>query len=172
MKKLILIIILFSICILGFYNYLITENTYKSININEVEVKVPNSNVTVINSTDHYSSYEDYENGVKIYVFDNDDASLIDAQEMFNFITIRDENQLEVILTEDNNHKYNYSSSLNEFTYLNNTNNKNIFVITKDKEHMIKILKTINIHGINNNSEYDYQEKIVEDTVKYHPQFN
>jgi len=170
-KKVLLIIIAF-ICILGCYNYIIMENTYKTITINEVMTTVPISNVSVENSTDHFSTYEDLKNGIKIYVFDDDNASLLDVKEMFNFITIRDENQLEVIVEEDNDYSFNYSSSLNEYTYLNNKNNKNIFVITKDKDDMLKIIKTIKYNITNNDSNNDYQEKIIEDTVKYHPQFN
>lgn len=159
-------------CILGFYNYYLNEYTYKKININEIELKVPTSNVSVVNSTDHFSTYEDLKNGIKIYVFDDDNTTLSDAQVMFNFISIRDENQLEVSHLEEDKYSFNYSSSLNEYTYLNYTNNKNIFIITKNKEDILKILKTIKYNKSNNDSNTDYQEKIIEDTVKYHPQFN
>lgn len=171
-KKVLLILIITSICILGLYNYFIIQNSYKSININEVQVKVPASNVSVVNSTDHFSSYEDFKNGVEIYVFDDDGTSLADAPEMFNFITVRDENQLEEIVLDENDYSLNYSSSLNEYTYLNNQNNKNIFVITKNKEDIVKIIKTLKVKKNNNDSNNNLQEKIIEDTVKHHPQFN
>lgn len=168
-KKVVIISILFIICCLCFYNAINNEFNYKRINVNEVQVKVPYSNVSVINQTDHFSIYEDLENGIKIYVFDDDETTLKDVNEMFNFLTVRDVNQMEAILIEDKKFSYNYSSSLNEYTFLNNSNNKNIFVVTKNNENMLKILKSIKINTTVDNVDDNYQEKIIQETIKYHP---
>ena len=90
---------------------------------------------------------------------------------MFNFLTVRDINQMEVISVEDKKFSYNYSSSLNEYTYLNNSNNKNIFVVTKNKENMLNILKSMKINTTVDNVDDNYQEKIIQKTIKYHPTF-
>lgn len=168
-QKVVIIGILFIICGLCFYNAINNEFDYKRINVNEVEVKVPYNNVSVINQTDHFSTYEDLENGIKIYVFDDDETTLNDVNEMFNFLTVRDVNQMEAILIEDKKFSYNYSSSLNEYTFLNNSNNKNIFVVTKNNENMLKILKSIKINTTVDNVDDNYQEKIIQKTIKYHP---
>ena len=170
-QKVVIIGILFIICCLCFYNAINNEFNYKMINVNEVQVKVPYSNVSVINQTDHFSIYEDLENGIKIYVFDDDETTLNDVKEMFNFLTVRDINQMEVISVEDKKFSYNYSSSLNEYTYLNNSNNKNIFVVTKNKENMLNILKSMKINTTVDNVYDNYQEKIIQKTIKYHPTF-
>lgn len=168
-KKVVIISILFIICVMCFYNVADNVFNYKRINVNEVQLKVPYSNVSVINQTDHFSTYEDLENGIKIYVFDDDETSLKDVNEMFNFLTVRDVNQMEAILIEDKKFSYNYSSSLNEYTFLNNSNNKNIFVVTKNNENMLKILKSIKINTTVDNVDDNYQEKIIQETIKYHP---
>ena len=168
-KKVVIISILFIICVMCFYNVADNVFNYKRINVNEVQLKVPYSNVSVINQTDHFSKYEDLENGIKIYVFDDDETSLKDVNEMFNFLTVRDVNQMEAILIEDKKFSYNYSSSLNEYTFLNNSNNKNIFVVTKNNENMLKILKSIKINTTVDNVDDNYQEKIIQETIKYHP---
>lgn len=171
--KKVLILIVGLMCILSISNYfLVPENHEKIITINEVELTVPNNNFTVTNTTEHYSFYEDMDSGVKIYVFDSQGTNIIDAKEMFNFLSVRDINQLEVVTIQEKNYTFNYSSSLNEYTYLLNKENINMFIITKNKEDMTRIIKEMKIKNENRNESNDTknnQEKIIENTVNYHP---
>lgn len=171
-EKLVIIVILSIICVMGLFNFFILSESNKTININEIEIKVPDTSNKVINQTDHYSIYEDVHNGIVIYVFDTEGTSLNDVDEMFKFLTVRDVNQLETIPIEEKEYNFNYSNSLNEYTYLLNNNNKNIFVITKNKDDMVNIIKSIKNKSVENNKSNNYQETLIEDTVNFHPSFN
>lgn len=164
-QKSVIIVILAIILAMGLFNFFVISETYKTINVNEIEVKVPATNNNVINQTEHYSTYEDVDNGIFIYVFDSQGTTFTDAKEMFNFLTARDVNQLETIQLEEDDYYFNYSSSLNEYTYLLNNNNKNIFVITKNKDDMLNIIKSIKNKSVNKSKNKNYQEEIIEDTV-------
>lgn len=170
-NKSIMIIIILLIGILGVTNLLVNLHLdYKSINIDEVIMEVPHSNTTISNKTNHYTEYNDTNNGVYVYVFDSEGSSLMDAPEMFQFISIRDVNQLESITFKEENCTYNYSSSLNEYTYLDKHNHKSIFIITKDEMVMQHIIKSLNYDMVNNTTKTNNsQEKIVEKVVNSHP---
>ena len=171
-EKLVIIVILAIICTMGLLNFFVLSENSKTININEIEIKVPNTDNMVKNQTEHYSTYEDTDNGIFIYVFDTQGTSLKDAGEMFTFLTARDVNQLETTQIEEDNYKFNYSASLNEYTYLLNSNDKNVFIVTKNKQDMINIIKSIkNISSHTNNTD-NYQENIIEDTVNYSHSLN
>lgn len=62
--------------------------------MNEIIFEVPNSDNSIINQTNHYSIYNDSENGVAIYVFDSEGSTLNDMSEMVSFAGIRDANQV------------------------------------------------------------------------------
>lgn len=166
-QKSVIIVILAIILTMGLFNFFVISETNKTITVNEIEVKVPDTNNKVINQTEHYSTYEDMENGIFIYVFDSQGTTFTDVKEMFNFLTARDVNQLETIQLEEDDYSFNYSRSLNEYTYLLKSNNKNIFVITKDKEDMLKIIKSIKNKSVKKTKNKNYQEEIIEDTVNY-----
>lgn len=167
-----LIIILVLLCIMGIANLLVNmqATNYQIITIDEVKMEVPYSNTTISNKTGHYTEYNDTYNGVYVYVFDSSGSSLIDAPEMFQFIVIRDVNQLESITYNEENTTYNYSSSLNEYTYLDNNMHKSVFIITKNEEDIMHIIQSLNYDNVKiNNNTNNSQEKIVEKVVNSHP---
>lgn len=164
-QKSVIIVILAIILTMGLFNFFVISETNKIVTVNEIEFKVPNTNNNVTNQTEHYSTYEDVENGIFLYVFDSQGTTFTDAKELFNFLTARDVNQLETIQLEEDDYTFNYSRSLNEYTYLLKSNKKNIFVITKNKEDMLKIIKSIKNKSTNKNKNKNYQEEIIEDTV-------
>lgn len=171
-EKIVIIVILSVFFVMCLFNYFVLSENNKTININEIEVKVPDTNNTVIDHTEHYSTYEDIKNGIVIYVFDSKKTSLNDAEDMFRFINARDVNQLETISIEEDDYRFNYSKSLNEYTYLSNRDDKNIFVITKDKEDLMKIIKSMKFKSTKRNESDSYQEDIIENTVNSHPSLN
>ena len=173
-RKVVLIVIFALICVLSICNVFVSPvNNYKTVTVNDVEVSVPNNNCSVVNRTDHFSYYEDMAGGVMVYVFNSRGSNLTDVKEMFNFITVRDVNQIEVIPVEEEEYSFNYSSSLNEYTCLINVEDRNVFVITKNEDDMIRVLESLKVKSddVGENSSSGYQERIVEDTVNFHPTF-
>lgn len=171
-NKSILIIIIVLLCIMGITNLLLDMQSthYQPITIDEIKMEVPPSNTNISSKTSHYTEYNDTVNGVYVYVFDSEGSSLMDASEMFQFISIRDVNQLESIPFTEENATYNYSSSLNEYTYLDNYMHKSVFIITKDDKTMQHIIKSLNYENVNkNNNTNNSQEKIIEKVVNSHP---
>ncbi len=176
-RKNIIISIILILCLMGAVNYLfLPKNTfYDTIELNEVKMKVPSTNNNTTMNLSHYTEYNDTENGVNIYVFDSEGTTLNDAGQLFKFLSNRDINQLQAIQYNKDNLTYNYSSSLNEYTYLKNFKHKNIFVIAKNEEDMQHIIKSLSIYekknNITANKSNNTEEKIVEKVVTYHPNF-
>ena len=160
-KGLIFIIIIALICIGGCAYAILSQPTqYKNITMNGIVCEVPESSAKVIPQTQHYSIYNDSENGVAMYVFDSEGTGFGDISEMTSFAATREANQIGAQLEEDENYMYNYSSTLKEYTYLCNYTHKNVFVITENREDMLHILKTMKLDNeitlnINDTNETD-----------------
>lgn len=171
-EKIIMILVLFLIIIMGCYNYIDNENRYQEININNIQLKVPYNNESILNNnSEHLSIYEDTKNAIKIYVFDTKGTLFTDSKEMFQFITARDTNQLESIEMIEDERSFNYSKSLNEYTYLNQYGSKYILIITQNKEDMIKIIESIRSNTTDEEYTTNYEEKILEDAINYNHTF-
>lgn len=140
--------VLIVVCLIGaigaytFYN---STPTYKNITMNSIQMEVPDSNATVVNQTDLFSIYNDTEKGIQVVVFDSEGSNMGDISEMTTYATIREANQVEAVLQQEDNQSYNYSESLKQYTYLYNYTHKNVFIVTKDKEDMKHILKTMKL---------------------------
>ena len=107
-------------------------------------MEVPKSNVTVMNQTEYYYFYDDNQYGVNIYVIDNL-TSTNNSSVMQNYNSIVTSNQAGAQKQNNSNYSYNYSDSLKQYTYLTNYSNKNVFIVTKNKEDMLQILSTIHV---------------------------
>ena len=127
---------------------LLSSATYKNITLNDVQMEVKDSNVTVTNQTEHYSMYNDTENGILVLVFDSEGSDLGDVSEMVSYAAIRDVNQVGAQLQSQSNFSYNYSDTLKQYTYLTNYTHKNVFVVTKNKDDMEHILSTIKVTAV------------------------
>ena len=124
---------------------LLSSTSYKNITLNDVQMEVKDSNITVTNQTEHYSIYNDTENGILVLVFDSEGSNWGDVSEMVSYAAIRDANQVGAQLQSQSNFSYNYSDTLKQYTYLTNYTHKNVFVVTKNKEDMEHILSTIHV---------------------------
>ena len=89
--------------------------------------------------------YNDNQYGVNVYVIDNL-TSTNNSSDMQSFTSILTANQADVKKQNDGNYSYNYSESLKQYTYLTNYTNKNVYIITKNKDDMLKVLSTMHVN--------------------------
>lgn len=126
--------------------YVLTSQPhYKNITMNGITMEVPESNISVIQQTEHFSIYNDTEKSVNILVYDSTNIGLNDLAEAVTFAAVRDTFQVGATQQTSDNLTYNYSQTHKVYTYVGNYSHKNLFIVTKEKEDMIHALKTINV---------------------------
>ncbi|MBO7719398.1 MAG: hypothetical protein J6S29_04505 [Methanosphaera sp.] len=128
---------------IGAYMLLTPQSEYKNVTIDGLTFEVKNSSVNVTNVTENYYIYNDTENNITILLFDSEGMGLNDFDEATQFAAVRDALQANNQPQNDANYTYNYTQTVDRYTYLTNYTHKNLFVITKDKGDMEHILSTI-----------------------------
>jgi len=156
-KGIILIGVIIALICIGTGAYLLLNTTpeYMKITMNGVTFEVPKSNATVQNQTEHYSTYNDTDKNIAIFVFDSENMGINDMSEAATFATTREAFQTGAQLQQSNNLQYNYSDTLKVYTYLTNYTHKNVFIITKNKEDMENILSKLNPNSIIQSNQTD-----------------
>ena len=117
---------------------------YQNISVNGAILEVPESNVTILNQSEYYSIYNDNRHGVDIYVFDN--VSSANSSDVKSYVSVIESNQVGLQEQNIGNYSYNYSEALKQYTYLTNYTNKNVFIVTKNKDVMLRILSTLHVN--------------------------
>ncbi|RAP54698.1 MAG: hypothetical protein BZ137_00830 [Methanosphaera sp. rholeuAM130] len=144
---LIIVIIILAIVGIGLASYMLLpqEEEYKNISMDGITFEVKNSTANVTNTTANYYIYNDTENNITVLLFDSEGMGLDDFDEATQFAAVRDAMQMDNKEQNSNNTTYNYSQTVNRYTYLTNYTHKNLFIITQDKGDMEHIINTIKI---------------------------
>lgn len=141
----------------GTYLMMTPQTQYKNITIDGLTFEVKNSTANVTNSTSNYYIYNDTENNITILLFDSEGMGLNDFDEATVFAAVRDALQMNNQLQNDTNYTYNYTQTVNRYTYLTNYTHKNLFIITQDKGDMEHILSTIKLDANADNNTTENQ---------------
>lgn len=145
----IIIVIIVAGCAAG---YILLQPHYKEINVIGVSMEVPDSDCNVTINSQSTNTYTDKENQVVVYGFDSTNMGLDDIGEAIAFAAVRDglsENSKEVTIdgiaiNESTNGTYSY------YTYFGH---KNIFIVTKDENTLVHIVKSLNANSNEENND-------------------
>lgn len=154
--KNLLIILLIILAVIGVavgaYFMLTPQTEYKNVTMDGLTFEVKNVSANVTNMTANYYIYNDTENNITVRLFDSEGMGLNDFDEATQFAAVRDALQMNNQAQNGTNYTYNYTQTVNRYTYLTNYTHKNLFVITQDKGDMEHILSTIKLDANNDNS--------------------
>lgn len=141
---------------------------YKTINIIGTSMEVPESNATVVVTSDNYQEYVDESCNLTISAFDSVGSGLNDMSEAINFATQRELVQVGASEVTVNNITLNKSSN-GTYSYLVNESHKNIIIYSSDSEVVAHVAQTIQIqdtNNTNNTTDNNTTNNIKQDTSK------
>lgn len=139
------IILIALAAVIGTYLLFFNHVEYKNITMNGVTMEVPKSNVNVTQNTSLYSIYNDTQNNIDAFVYDSANAGLNDLTQAMEFTALEKIFQTNSTQQTTDGITYNYSQSTGVYSYVTNFTHKNVLIVTKDKENMIHIVKTLNV---------------------------
>ncbi|WP_455644937.1 hypothetical protein [Methanosphaera sp.] len=144
---LLIIICIIVLCLIGVgaYTLFSTQESYKNITMNGIQIEVPDNNITVVNQTEHYSIYNDTENNLTILTLDSEDTSFADMSELVTYAGTREVYQVGATSQTKDNVTFNKSESTGIYSYVGNYTNKNILISTTDEDLMIHILQSMKL---------------------------
>ncbi|MBQ6220381.1 MAG: hypothetical protein IJJ47_11660 [Methanosphaera sp.] len=134
------------VAVCGSYFLFFNHVEYKNITMNGVTMEVPKSDDNVTQNTSLYSRYNDTKNHINAFVYDSTNAGINDLDEAMEFAALREMFQLNATPETNDGITYNYSKSTGVYSYVTNFTHKNVLVVTKDKENMIHIVKTLKVN--------------------------
>lgn len=159
--KNLLIILLIILAVIGVavgaYFMLTPQTEYKNVTMDGLTFEVKNVSANVTNMTANYYIYNDTENNITVLLFDSEGMGLNDFDEATQFAAVRDALQMNNQAQNGTNYTYNYTQTVNRYTYLTNYTHKNLFVITQDKGDMEHILSTIKLDANTGNNTTENQ---------------
>lgn len=137
----------------GCCGFILLQPHYKEINIIGVTMEVPTSDSNVTIKSNDSQNYIDDKNNVKIYGLDSSKIGLFNIFDTIKFSEVHEINK------EANKELIHIDGiSINKtkngtYSFYTNFNNKNIFIITKDKNTIIHIIKTMKLNSLANTEE-------------------
>lgn len=140
----IITIIVVAGCVAG---YILLQPHYKEINVIGISMEVPESDYNVTINSQITNTYSDEENHVMVYGLDTTHAGLADLiGEGIVYAGIRDVFiNTSTPVKVDNITIYEYTNGT--FSYTTYFGHKNIFIVTKDEDTLIHIVKSLNPDG-------------------------
>lgn len=115
--------------------------------MNGVTMEVPKSNANVTQNTTLYSTYNDTKNNVYAFVYDSTNAGLNDLTQAMEVTALEKVFQTNSTQQTADGITYNYSQSTGVYTHVTNFTHKNVLVVTKDKQKLIHIVKSLKVQN-------------------------
>lgn len=147
-KNSLIILIVVLLCILigiGAYVYDSHESSYKNITLNTVQFEVPDSNASVVEQNGAYWTYEDEKNQIQILEYDGNKCNMSDISKLKTFKDMKEDIRVGNTIQDKENLSYNYAEAMKQYNCIQNYSNHNVFIITKNRDDMEHILKTLKL---------------------------